>query len=203
MVHPFSELRFVNATIGYGVFATQFIPRGTITWVFDDLDQVITNDKAASLSKLTHQFLDKYSYRNGRGERILCWDHSRFINHSCRPTSLAPGFDLEIAVRDIEPGEEITDDYASLNLDTEFECACGTPECRKVIGPDDFQFCAPRWDLLVGEAFPLLKSVRQPLWELVRDKEAISDVLAGTLPLPSCRVHLFGENGESSRRAFS
>lgn len=33
MIHPDTELRFINPEIGYGVFATQFIPRGTITWV--------------------------------------------------------------------------------------------------------------------------------------------------------------------------
>jgi hypothetical protein len=42
MLHPDTELRFVNRTIGYGVFATRMIPRGTITWVRDRLDQAFT-----------------------------------------------------------------------------------------------------------------------------------------------------------------
>ena len=41
VLHPSSELRYINPSIGYGVFATRFIPKGTITWVFDELDQVV------------------------------------------------------------------------------------------------------------------------------------------------------------------
>ena len=41
MVHPDSELRFVDNWIGYGLFATRLIPKGTFTWVLDDLDQIV------------------------------------------------------------------------------------------------------------------------------------------------------------------
>src|SRR5438105_11485669 len=50
----------------------------------------------------------------------------------------SPGFDLEIAIRDIQQGEEITDDYGSLNLETEFVCACASELCRGIIRPGDF-----------------------------------------------------------------
>jgi uncharacterized protein len=113
MIHPHSELRFVSPEIGLGVFATRLIPKETITWVFDALDQIVVPAKSSELPAPLQRQLDIYSYKNGRGERILCWDHARFVNHSCRPTSLAPGFDLEIAVRDVHPGEQITDDYGS------------------------------------------------------------------------------------------
>ncbi|MHC5084588.1 MAG: SET domain-containing protein, partial [Planctomycetota bacterium] len=33
MIHPDTELRKVNETIGYGVFATRHIPKGTILYV--------------------------------------------------------------------------------------------------------------------------------------------------------------------------
>ena len=33
MIHPDTELRFIDATLGFGVFATRFIRRGTVTWV--------------------------------------------------------------------------------------------------------------------------------------------------------------------------
>jgi SET domain-containing protein len=128
-------LRFVSPQIGFGVFATRFIPKGTITWVFDPLDQIISPPKESHLPALLRHQLDIYSYQNGRGERILCWDHGRFVNHSCYPTSLAPGLDLEIAIRDIQPGEQITDDYGSLNLEQPFDCACGFPQCRDRIQP--------------------------------------------------------------------
>ena len=42
MIHPHTELRFINDEIGHGVVATQFIPAGTITWVLDELDRTFT-----------------------------------------------------------------------------------------------------------------------------------------------------------------
>lgn len=37
MIHPDTEVRFINPEKGYGLVATKFIPKGTITWVQDDL----------------------------------------------------------------------------------------------------------------------------------------------------------------------
>ena len=41
MIHPHTELRFINEQMGFGVFATQFIPKGTIIWALDELDQIL------------------------------------------------------------------------------------------------------------------------------------------------------------------
>lgn len=38
MIHPSTELRLVDAVIGYGVFATGFLPRGTIIDAQDALE---------------------------------------------------------------------------------------------------------------------------------------------------------------------
>jgi hypothetical protein len=38
MIHPHTCIRYVNPQIGYGVFATAFIPKGTIVYVKDDLE---------------------------------------------------------------------------------------------------------------------------------------------------------------------
>jgi hypothetical protein len=40
LIHPDSELRFINPVMGYGLFATKTIPKGTVTWVGDPLDLV-------------------------------------------------------------------------------------------------------------------------------------------------------------------
>ena len=40
MIHPSTELKYVSPEIGIGVVATEFIPKGTITWALDPLDQV-------------------------------------------------------------------------------------------------------------------------------------------------------------------
>lgn len=189
MLHPDTELRFINEDIGFGVVATRFIPRGTITWAIDKLDQVIAPERIATLTGIYQRVLLKHAFRDAFGNAILCWDHARFVNHSCAPTSLAPGLNFEIAVRDIHPGEELTDDYGSLNVEAPFRCLCRAPQCRTFVGPDDFLTFADQWDAQIAAAFPLIASSPQPLWELVREKDDVLAVLDGRLSLPSCRRH--------------
>ncbi|MFL6230766.1 MAG: SET domain-containing protein [Pyrinomonadaceae bacterium] len=61
---------------------------------------------------------------------------SQFVNHSCQPNSfvrIIKGHVLFFALRDIEPGEEITLDYVeSYHPDTK-GCRCGAPGCRGTI----------------------------------------------------------------------
>ena len=194
MLHPDIELRFVGEHIGYGTFATQPIPRGTVTWVRDPLDQTFTPAQVEAMAPPFRAILDKYTFIDARGDFVLCWDHGRFVNHACRPTCLSPGFDFELAVRDIAAGEELTDDYGTLNLTTGFECACGAPDCRKVIGPDDLLRYGDQWDALVRAAFALMPSVPQKLWSLVQEKDRVEAALAGRIEIPSCRVNYAGQH---------
>ena len=58
-----------------------------------------------------------------------------FVNHSCDPNAglRIDGSDVcLIAIRDIEPGEQITFDYSTTmdEDDFEFDCLCGSPRCR-------------------------------------------------------------------------
>ncbi|MGK4568608.1 hypothetical protein [Flavobacterium sp. 3HN19-14] len=73
MIHPDTEIRFINKTVGYGVVATKFIPKGTITWVQDELDFVFTQQKADDMSPLIQKHLETYCFRNAEGDKILCW----------------------------------------------------------------------------------------------------------------------------------
>jgi hypothetical protein len=188
VIHPHTELRYVNDRIGYGLFATRLVPRGTVTWVHDDLDQIVDPELERRLPRELAGLLEKYSYLEPRG-RVLCWDHARFLNHSCQPNCRSTGFDLEVAVRDIQPGEELTDDYGSLNVDYEFDCQCGLAACRGTIRAADMMRYADVWDREAGSAFALAPTVDQPLWPLVREKTEIERVLRGEIPMPSCRVH--------------
>jgi len=181
--------------VGYGLFATRLIPKGTITWAADSLDQIVSAARLEEFPDLLRTQAYKYSYLNGRGDRILCWDHGRFVNHSCSAACLSPGFDFEIAVRDIAPGEEITDDYGTLNLEEPFPCLCGAPNCRGQVLPDDPVRHAQEWDRLIAAAFPAIDRVGQPLWELVREKAAVHGVLTGALELPSVLTHYRGSEG--------
>jgi hypothetical protein len=114
------------------------------------------------------------------------------MNHSCSATCLSPGFDFEIAIRDIQAGEELTDDYGALNPEEPFTCLCGAAGCRGQVLPDDAAREAVRWDSLVAAAFPDVGRVAQPLWELVGEKAEVQRVLAGERRLPSGLRHYLG-----------
>ena len=63
-----------------------------------------------------------------------------FINHSCDPNCGIRGSLKIVAMRDIEPGEEITFDYAmSESSNYKMNCNCGAKNCRKVVSGDDWK----------------------------------------------------------------
>lgn len=66
----------------------------------------------------------------GRPERVL-W---RYMNHSCEPSVAIRGIKV-MALRSLEPGEEITFDYCTTEamLISPFPCACQASVCRKWI----------------------------------------------------------------------
>jgi uncharacterized protein len=203
MLLPDVELRYVDDTIGYGTFATRFIPKGTITWVRDPLDQTFSQALVDRMTPLQRSILDKYSFQDARGDWVLCWDHARFLNHSCRANCLSPGFEFEIAVRDILPGEEITDDYGMLYTDP-FTCHCRQKGCRGTVHQDDLLTYGDVWDEVLRAAFPAVGHVKQPLWDLVTEKDEVAAVLAGRAELPSCRVNIpAGTEGKNDPRALS
>ena len=191
MVHPDSELRWVNDAIGFGVFATRRIPRGTIVWALDDLDQRLTPQRVRQLGRRYQSLLERYSYVSARGDRVLCWDHARWINHSCDANVLSTGWEFDMAVRDIEGGEEITNDYGALNLEQSFHCCCGRPVCRGVVGPEDFAALAPAWDARVREAFPDVRRVPQPLWSWLSHKREVTLASRHPEALPSVARHRY------------
>jgi hypothetical protein len=191
MIHPDTELRFINPTMGYGVVATRLIPAGTITWTRDALDQTIPEHRVRDLRRELQANIEKYAYQDRHGSWVLCWDLARYVNHSCEANCLSPGWDFEIAVRDIEVGEELTDDYGCLNLHEPFACSCGAPSCRETILPDDPVRLAQAWDVRLAPVFRRLLEVEQPLWPLVRSKGSILRRLeGGRAPLSSLRNFL-------------
>ncbi|OWY65712.1 SET domain-containing protein-lysine N-methyltransferase [cyanobacterium TDX16] len=187
MIHPDTELRLVNEIIGYGVFATRFIPQGTITWVVDELDRKIDEAYVLSLDRLQQNHIFKYSFRDRNGDYILCWDIGRYVNHSFRANCISTAYDFEIAVRDIYPGEELTDDYACFNLDEPFECLPEPGFAKTKVMPDDFLLLYPEWDKKVANAMNYFNRVEQPLKKFISSKviDKVNAVAAGDEQLDS------------------
>ena len=107
-----------SAIHGLGVFAAEPIARGSEVWRFTpgfDLD--LDPQALEALPDHVREWLMVYGYLDPRLQRfILCCDDARFINHSATP-NLRPEFarephGVDLALRDIAPGEELTVDYA-------------------------------------------------------------------------------------------
>ena len=169
MIHPKTELRLISKEIGHGVVATEFIPAGTITWVLDKLDREFTPEAYHAMDAIYKDIMDTYSYRNNKGNFILCWDNGRFINHSFNSNCLSTAYDFEIAIRDIQPGEQLTDDYGYLNITEPFRGIDEGTE-RKVVYPDDLVNYHNVWDEKIKNVFNKIVDNKQPLKVLINNE---------------------------------
>jgi hypothetical protein len=203
MIHPETELRFVNPSIGYGVFATAFIPKGTLTYVKDMLEIEVTPERFAALDPRCREAVTKYCYIDERGTRVVSWDLAKYVNHRCDCNTISTGYGFEIAIRDIRAGEEITDEYGLFNFEEEVKLACGCGSCRGYLRPSDADIYARTWDECAAGALRQVLDVAQPLWELVdpQTRQAVLDYLEGQAPLRSVRGLKWNRGREPRPRA--
>lgn len=166
MIHPDTELKWISNEVGYGIVAKSFLPKGTITWVQDELDRVFTPMEIVKLNNIYKEVLLKYCFRNNKGDYVLCWDIARYTNHSFHSNCMTTAYDFEIAIRDIYPGEELTDDYGYLNLPRPFRAK---PEGtrRKVVHADDVVKYHKQWDKILKSCFRDILVVNQALQGLI------------------------------------
>lgn len=193
MLHPHTEVRFIDAQIGSGVFASQLIPCGTIVWVQDKFDRVYTEKDVRQMEPLYQEILERYCFLNRRGEWIFCWDLTRYINHSFNANCLSTPYGCEIAVRDILPGEQLTNDYGMFNIIEPFACFPEVGSSRTRVMPDDLLTFADDWDARLAGAYPQVSRVEQPLVNLLTSDQwqALQQVSAGHQPALSVRLIFF------------
>lgn len=163
MLHPDTELRIKNQEIGYGVFASNFIPIGTIVYIMDALEILIPPGHPKINDPSYKDVLETYSYIDPDGNFILSWDLAKYINHCCHCNILSTGYGFEIAIRDIKDGEEITDDYGAFNFKKQIDLICNHKDCRKLIKSDDLDQYHLFWDVRIKKALEKFKNVDQPL----------------------------------------
>ncbi len=194
MIHPHTELNFINEEKGYGLTATQFIPKGTIIWVQDELDREFTPEQICNMHPQTKDVIINYMYRNNKGNYILCWDHTRYMNHSFKANCMTTPYNFEIATRDIFPGEELTDDYGYLNIIEPFKADNeGTP--RQYVYPDDLVTFHKDWDTTLQKVFPKIVETKQPLINLISDElwKKINRIATGAEELDSIFLNYYDE----------
>lgn len=189
MMHPHTKVQFIGDEVGHGVVATAFIPKGTVTWVQDPLDRVFTPDEVAALPPASQDQLEYFAFKNGQGNMVLCWDHARYVNHSFRSNCLSTVYDFEVAVRDIHPGEQLTDDYGYLNLPAPWK-PMDEGTRRKWVRPDDSVRYAKGWDAQIRAALKRMHSVDQPLQQWLKP-DVLKQLLAPEAQTRSIRELYF------------
>jgi SET domain-containing protein len=112
-----------------GVFSTQPIKKGTLILEYDG--PRMTKEAADGLYE---DRADTYLFGIGDGTQVID-GHSMamFINHSCDANCETEEYGDRVwiqAIRNIEPGEELTYDYCLYDGDDEAHCYCGAKECR-------------------------------------------------------------------------
>lgn len=167
MIHPDTIVKNVSPEIGNGVFAVRDIPAGTVVVVRDAYDLCISRDEFFSLPEMVRDSMETYVYHDREGQLILSWDHARFMNHSCCSNTMMTDYQLEIAVRDIRAGEQITTEYGLLNIQEPYELHCGCENCRGALRIDDIDVYGKQWDAQIKAALLAVPYVIQPLWDLL------------------------------------
>lgn len=169
MIHPHTEIKYINDQIGFGVFATAFIPKGTIVYAKDLYEVEVSADEYRRLHPMLQQTIEKYSYIDENGKRIVSWDTAKYVNHCCHSNTISTGYGFEIARRDIYPGEEITDDYGLFNLEYTMELNCTRQGCRGMVEAADLDRYYPKWDKEIKGLLKLIVDIEQPLWPILSE----------------------------------
>lgn len=190
MMHPDTELRYVNATVGYGVFATADIPKGTLVYVQDPFEIEITAEKFETLESHYQALVEKFSVIDAEGNRVMSWDLAKYVNHCCQCNTISTGFGFEIAICDIQKGQQITDEYGLFNMDQEFHLVCDHLNCRQVLRPSDVDMYYSLWDSWVIDALESVMQVTQPLWVFMDEvtRQKLLDYLVTKTGYPSVKI---------------
>jgi SET domain-containing protein len=136
------EVRSNPAKGNFGLFAREAIASGEllVCWAgyvatTEEFDQLSDAEREHSVQIEEDLYQVPYSLGEDPGD---------YVNHSCDPNlGLSSSISL-VALRDIQPNEEVCFDYAMTDSTPydEFTCGCGTLLCRGVVTGSDWQLPA-------------------------------------------------------------
>jgi D-alanine-D-alanine ligase len=129
---------------GYGLYTRQSICAGEVILPFEMRPHTLASFSHIQNIQLPEQFqlFARHAYPLTDEVFVALSDNPADwtpINHSCDPNAWWEGLDIT-ARRPISAGEQITLDYATFHneLMPDFSCACGAPNCRKIIRGSDY-----------------------------------------------------------------
>ena len=111
-----------------GAFAAKAFKKGETVVVWD-ASQVLSQEEFAALPKEQKPYV-----ANLGGKLVLMHSTAKFINHSCTPNIAPAQKGRDVALRNIEAGEEIVADYLERKgNETARACKCNSAGCKKLI----------------------------------------------------------------------
>jgi len=121
-----------SAIEGLGVFANRRFKKGEIVIIWNT-DAILTKEEMEELPKSEKRYISPLN-----GKYLLQQPPARFVNHSCDPNTYVVDDSSDVAIRDIEIGEEITSDYSEFFVPGEdIRCNCGAKNCIGLITNND------------------------------------------------------------------
>jgi hypothetical protein len=156
---------------GKALFATAFVPKGTIIAFECQQCTRISPERFALLPTVERDHILRYGYTKADGSHLLPCDEIIYLNHSCNANVLDSGRGYDIVVRDISEGEEATYDYRVFHNsnDLAFQCLCGDSSCCgtvRCVYPQPSALTIA-WADKINSALKNIDKVRQPLKEKV------------------------------------
>lgn len=138
-ISPKTHVRNTNAIQGWGLFAKKPIKKGENLVAFGGYKV----DK--NLAYLFDEKFGEHDVQIGENAYLVASSPKQreeiySINHSCQPNMGFLNESTLIALRDINPEEELTFDYAMCTSDGYYLiCNCKSNSCRKIITGDDWK----------------------------------------------------------------
>jgi len=106
-----------NPQMGLGLYAKEFIEKGSIVWQYiEGVDVRISKEKFEELNGAQKEYFYKYAWLEEDDCYYSSCDLTNFINHSYTP-NLKVIDDIVIAIQDIQPGEEMFENYQEFDLE--------------------------------------------------------------------------------------
>jgi uncharacterized protein len=124
---------------GNGLFASMPIAAGEPVSRLGG--RVVTDVDLKRIFAMSDYYVDTVAIAEGLNLLLPPRQPSGYGNHGCDPNLWWSDAYTLIARRDIEPGEEVLNDYGTSTADPHWamECSCGSPLCRGVVTGDDWR----------------------------------------------------------------
>lgn len=154
MLHQFVVVKENEVIAGKGLVAIGEIKTGEVVSRLEPNQPMVLIEDVLKMPPDEQDALLFYGYQCSETHVVSETGDEKYMNHSCDPNTWWGDDNTMIARRDIQPGEELTYDYATTEVDVPFEmaCHCGSDICRGRI--TNLDHLKPEWQARFGTHLP-------------------------------------------------